>query len=211
MWHPAAMNRFAPLAILLALGACSKQGEPAVDASAAASAAPSAEASDATAATTPAPKGPVSRYTSLKDCKLVEAREDEDWSRSRCKGAGGVDLMVEYADARDDLQVLRADQPGVTLGLPYVAGGGFNTLGDTVEWRGTGEGAQFAPRMLIVRNSSVQNPERPEHSAAFLDVIDLAQGCAVAHVKPGPGQNEAARAAADGPALKCLRPGEVQR
>ena len=204
------MNRIAVTALALLLASCSKSEPPAPAASASGEvveAAPSGtgEASDAVAATA----GAVSQYTRLKDCKLIESGKDEDWSDSSCQGPGGYGLILAYGDARDDLRVVRPGQKPVELGLPYVAGGGFNTLGETVEWRGTGQGAAFRPTMLIVRNSSVQDPERPERATALLTVIDLARACVIAQVKPGAGQNEQARALADGPQQPCLKRGDA--
>lgn len=201
------MNRIAATALALLLAACSKSEPPAPAASAsdagvAIASSGASDASDAAAATV---AGPVSQYTRLGQCKLVETGKDEDWSDSSCQGPGGYRLILAYGDARDDLQVVRPGQKPAELGLPYLAGGGFNTLGDTVEWRGTGEGAGFRPTALIVRNSTVQDPERPEHPTALLVVIDLARACAIAQVKPGPGQNEQARALADGARQPCLK------
>ncbi len=197
------MNRIAA-ALSLLLAACSGQSEPTT----AGTDSPAATAATTEAfdkpATAPA-SGPVSRYTSLKDCKLEELREDEDWSVSRCAGPGGFTLMVDYGDARDDLRVVRPGGKPIELGLLQLNGGGFNSLGDAVEWRGTGAGAAFKPTALIVRNNAVESPERPEQPTGFLVVIDLAQACAMAQIRPSAGQNEAARRIADGPKQPCLK------
>lgn len=196
------IRRFAPVLVFLLVSACSSQQpaapEPEPSAEAAASALPQAS-EDAASAT-----GIVSRYTSLKDCKLVDSQEGEDWSVSRCPGLGGYALVLNYGDARDDLALRKAGRKDLVLGLPNLAGGGFNTLGDTIEWRGSAAGGGFVPVALIVRNSAVRGPEQPEQPTSLLVVIDLAQGCAVAQVKPGTGQNERARAVADGPRQSCL-------
>lgn len=147
----------------------------------------------------------VSQYTSLKDCKIEELREDEDWSVSRCAGPAGYSLIVEYGDARDDLRLVRPGGKPIALGLLQLSGGGFNSLGDAVEWRGTGTAAQFVPTALIVRNNAVESPERPDQPTGFLVVIDLVQGCAVAQVRPVAWQNAAARTIADGPKQPCLK------
>ena len=124
---------------------------------------------------------------------------------SRCSGPGGFSLMVDYGDARDDLRLIKPGAKPVELGLLALNNGGFNSLGDAVEWRGSGAGEAFKPAALIVRNNAVENPERPERPTALLVVIDLAQGCVVAQVRPRPSQNEAARKIADGPRQPCLK------
>lgn len=200
------MNRIAPLFSILPLllTACSGSDAPVPTASDAAIAmAASSEALPAPAPT--AAGGPSSRYTSLKDCKVEQLREDEDWSVSRCSGPGGYSLMVDYGDARDDLRLIQSGAKPVELGLLALNNGGFNSLGDAVEWRGSGAGEAFKPAALIVRNNAVENPERPERPTALLVVIDLAQGCVVAQVRPRPSQNEAARKIADGPRQHCLK------
>jgi hypothetical protein len=200
------MSRIAPLmSLLLLLAACSGSTDPVPAGS---------DAPAAAVATTEAPPpldpeavsvGPSSHYTSLKDCKVVELREDEDWSVSRCAGPGGYVLMVDYGDARDDLRLVRPGGKPIELGLLQLNGGGFNSLGDAVEWRGTGAGPAFKPTALIVRNNAAMSPERPEQQIGFLVVINLAQGCAVAQVRPMSAQNEQARKIADGPKQPCLK------
>lgn len=193
-------------ALSLLLAACSGQSTPAPVGS---------DASPEVTAGTDAPPAPApvaatvggldSRYTSLKNCKVEDLREDEDWSVSRCAGPGGYTLMVDYGDARDDLRLIKPGGKPLELGLFALNGGGFNALGDAVEWRGSGGGEAFKPTTLIVRNNAVENPERSEQPTAFLVVIDLKQGCVVAQVRPMDGQNEAARKIADGPQRPCLK------
>ncbi len=198
------MNRIAPALSLVLLAACSGQSEPtATGTDSPAATAATTQASDRPA-TAPAFE-PVSHYTSLKDCKVEELREDEDWSVSRCAGPGGYGLMVDYGDARDDLRLVRPGGKPIELGLLQLNGGGFNSLGDAVEWRGTGARAAFKPTALIVRNNAVESPERPEQPTGFLVVIDLAQACVVAQIRPSAGHNEAARRIADGPKQPCLK------
>lgn len=148
-----------------------------------------------------------SRYSNIKTCTVVELNEDEDWSVSRCPGEAGYTVMLNYGDARDNLELRRAGTKPVALNLSGLAGGGFNTVGETLEWRGAGDDAAFAPTALIVRNNAVQDPEQPERPTSLLVVVDLVQGCVVAQVKPQAKQNEAARAIADGPRRPCQQAG----
>ncbi len=200
------MFRFA-LVLPLLLASCSDQTDPGeqvpVGTDASAPAGLETELSPAPPAG-PA-SGPISRYTSFKDCRVVELRADEDWSVSRCAGPGGYSLMVDYGDARDDLRLVRKGGKPVALGLVRLGSGGFNALGDAAEWRGLAAGGAFVPTALIVRNNATDNPERPEQPTAFLVVIDLAQSCVVGQVRPMAGQNEQARKLADGPKLPCLK------
>lgn len=201
------MKRITPVLLALTLAACSREAEPdpQVEASAAPVQTPVPEATvpaqDAAAARL------VSRYTSLKDCKVVEAPQDEDWSISRCPGPNGYGLKLNYGDAREDLELLKDGKSLAELNLSLAAGGGFNAVGDTVEWRGTGEGSAFVPAALIVRNHAIRDSEHPDRQTALLMVYDIGQRCIVAIIEPGAGQNEAARAAADGPRRACLNRG----
>lgn len=198
------MIRFAALPLLLALAACSREAGP--------DAAPDEsgpQAETGSAEPIPAPDGSAaadrtSRYTSLKDCKVVDDGGGEDWSVSRCDGLGGHVLQVNYFDARDSLSLLRDGKVAAELELWMRGGGGFNSIGDTVEWRGAMQGDRFVPRALIVRNHVFRDPEHPDRSSGVLEVIDLAQGCLIGSLEPQPGQNEAARAIADGPKRPCL-------
>lgn len=201
------MNRIALLGPLVLLAACSGESNPAGGEGALPEA-----AGGGTSASTSTPEdlaggGRSSRYTTLKSCQVIDSRKDEDWSVSRCAGPAGYTLYLDYGDARDDLRIQRAGTEPVAIGLIALGSGGFNTLGDTVEWRGTGSGDGFAPAALIVRNSLVEDPERPDRPTGILLVIDLARNCAVAQVRPQAGQNEAARAIADGPQRPCLGKG----
>lgn len=195
-----------PVFALLLTSACLGKAEndtPAPNATASASTTPPS----AVAATTPeiaAANGKVSRYTSLKDCTAIDGNEDEDWSVSRCKGLGQWTLQLDYGDAREDLRLLSADEGEFKLDLIGLGSGGFNAIGETVEWRGSGEGANFKPTALIVRNTISEDPAQSQRQTALLYVIDLAQHCAIARVRPGPRQNEEARASADGSARACL-------
>lgn len=146
----------------------------------------------------------VSLYTSLRACRVVEQRPDEDWSTSRCPGLGGWALRLDYADARDDLALVRGTAKPVTLGLAGLGPGGFNSLGDTVEWRGRQDASRFVPDAVIVRNRVVIDPKDANRTSDSLVVIALERGCIVGQVPPQPGQNDAARQIADATGQACL-------
>lgn len=188
------------LAVLaLWLSACSQPAAPSKGAEAPAD--PAAAPSEA-----PAVDGRASRYTSLKDCRVTESEPDEaGYSRSECPGLGGYGLVVIDADARQNLLIqVPGGGEAVSLRLPERTGGGFSRLGDQAEWRGaTGDGP-FRPDALIVRYGVMENGDAaPETS--YLLTISLGQGgpCLAGKTAPGPDQNAAARAVADGP-LRCL-------
>lgn len=151
------------------------------------------------------PDGPVSQYTSLKNCKVIDDGGGEDWSISRCRGLGGYDLRVNYFDARDSLEVLRGGKVIGEMPLWLRGGGGFNAVGDTAEWRGTMQGGVFTPRALILRNHVIRDTDQPDRSHGVLEVIDLERGCMAGSVEPLAGQNEAARAIADAPPKDCFK------
>jgi len=195
----AVMNRIIVLAASAVLSACSGK---APDSSASATAAATGEAPAPASST--AAVALASRYTPLSACKLTKSAPDEDWSVSRCPAVGGYLVDLNYGDARDDLGIGRKGEKPVDLGLPTLGGGGFNTLGPAFEWRGRGEGDAFVPATLIVRDSVIEDSEKPERETALLAVVDLRQRCVTALVRPGPGQNEQARAIADGPRHACM-------
>lgn len=207
VWGIMARMRYAPLALAVLLAACSKPAEPtaepaAAPAGASASAVPEAAEPALVAA---APESPISKYTSLKNCKVIEDRGGEDWSVSRCKGLGGYTLQLNYFDARESLDLLKDGKVMAELKLWLRGGGGFNALGDRVEWRGTMRGGAFVPRALIVRNNVIRDSAQPERSTGVLEVIDLKRGCMAGAVELQPGQNEAARAIADAPPEECVK------
>ncbi|MEQ1497314.1 MAG: hypothetical protein ABL914_01530 [Novosphingobium sp.] len=191
---------------LALLAACSQDAQPDPQTGPSAKPGVAASAEPAATASSEAPPlaGPVSAYTSFKDCKLVESGEGEDWSISRCKGIGGYDLQVDYGDARDDLVLLRRGKPPVKLNLFALGSGGFNTLGDAAEWRARGGADGSDPAMLIVRNKISEDPEDSAKQTHLLVVIDLKKACVIAQVRPQSGQNAAARSIADGAPRKCL-------
>ena len=82
-----------------------------------------------------------------------------------------------------------------------VAGGAFNSLGPTLEWRGPKGGP---PDVLITRVHVVINEEGKSDSGR-LAIARLGDSpCIVAVVAPQAGQSDKARAIADGKLPDCL-------
>lgn len=144
----------------------------------------------------------VSQFTQLDDrsCgkeNIIE--ETGDWDR-RCKGADGYQLDWSSGDLRENLSLIRGGGE-TNLDIPAkVAGGAFDSLGKTLEWRGPGEGT---PVVLVLR-VNVANAEG-KSDRGRLTVIRLGdRPCIVAVVPPQAGQNDKARAIADGKLPQCL-------
>jgi len=169
---------------------------------------PQAEPSPSEAATSPAAvadAGRAFRYTSLDDCPLLRsAPEEAGFYEYECPGEGGFKLKLVEADLRQNIMVV---PPGGgeerSLDLAALSGGGFSELEDLVEWRGTMESGAFKPDALILRQEVAEGSEGQEDTSYLIAVKLAGTPCAVARIAPGPGQNEQARAAADG-AGSCL-------
>jgi len=139
------------------------------------------------------------RYTRLDDCKLVRsAPEEAGFRQSECAGQGGWRLLLTQADLRDDLTLLALDGGRHDLGLPAIAGGGFSSLGDSAEWRGTVQDGGFVPDRLILRQSVMEGADAQAAETSYLVVVRLSDTpCVLVRILPGPGQNDRARDAAD--------------
>lgn len=148
-------------------------------------------------------------YTSLapSDCRLIDIDEEAGGSTSICPGMGGYQLRVQDGDARMSIDVIAPDGRRHPLDLWTVASGAFSSLGPRAEWRFAGKDG--APSALIVRFEAYEFPEQPERTTSYLLIARLAgkDTCLTARIAPGPGQNLAAREAADRAAnAACLRP-----
>ncbi|MBB3912287.1 hypothetical protein [Sphingomonas desiccabilis] len=165
------------------------------------SATPAAESS-ATAST--AADGRVSRYTSLTDCRVVRSAPDEaGFSESTCPGMGSYRLKLVEADGRQSLKLVSGGKEH-GLEMSSIAGGGFTEIGKRIEWRGRGTDGAFQPDAMILRYDVVENFDQPGRPTSYLLPVSLERTpCLTAKIRPGAGQNDRARAAADGPA-KCL-------
>ena len=150
--------------------------------------------------------GPRSQFTSIDppSCKLLEENVEEGgWSRRLCGGLAGYKLELTDSDLRQDIIVIPANGRRSELGLTeIVANGAFNALGKTAEWRGPD---LSSPDVLIVRLGVAADPEGRRPDISNLIVARLKpSACIVAVVPPGSGQNEQARAVADGNLPDCI-------
>lgn len=152
----------------------------------------------------PAADGRMSRYTSLSDCRVVRSAPDEaGFVESTCPGMGGYRLKLVEADGRQNLMLVSGGQEH-SLALPSISGGGFSEIGRRVEWRGREADGAFRPDAMILRYDVVENFEQPGRPTSYLLPVSLERTpCLTGKIRPGAGQNDRARAAADGTA-KCL-------
>ncbi len=181
------MKRSTSLAALAALAACSQEPAP-------------APAESEMVAAEPAPAaGEPFRYTSLAGCELLRSAPDEaGFYEHECPGEGGYRLRYTEADLREDLTVIAPGGGGRDRGLTALAGGAFNSLGETVEWRGSERDGRFVPVTLIVRQQVMEDPDPQAPEISYLAVVRLVpSACVIARIPPGGGQNEQARRLAD--------------
>lgn len=145
-------------------------------------------------------------YSSLSGCKLL--MKNGDSSTQACRGVGGYNLRLEYADARESITVISPDGKKHPLELWNVISHGFSSVGQKAEWRVVKNGARSVPVALIVRFSASENPEDSSKSTSYLVVSKITQQkiCVTDKIAPGATQNEDARKAADASADKpCLQ------
>jgi len=155
----------------------------------------------------PAVKGREFRYTSL-DCPLIRSNPDEGgFFEYECPGEGGYKLKLVEADLRQNIIVVAPDGASRSLELSALAGGRFNELGETVEWRGKVEGGTFSPDAMILRQEVVEDPDGQKEVSYLVPVRLTGRPCAVGRIAPGAGQNDQARAAADGRGACLPEPG----
>lgn len=157
------------------------------------------EGAEAPAPGTPTPGEPaqgeppatdgMSAYTTvdLDACEVTARYEEGSGTDWRCEGLNGVPLLVRESDGRFDVDA------GATGGAPGI--GPFNSLSETVEWRGPAN----APYAIIYRLRSA-TPEAPNQSWLVVETIGTtaAPGCPIAIIGGGvPSANERARNEAD--------------
>ena len=131
----------------------------------------------------------LSVYTTvdLEACDLVRTDAESGGRTWSCEGHAGIPLLAHDGDGRFDLDA------GVQGGWSGI--GPFNTLSETVEWRGPPE----APYAIIYRLRSAA-PEQPDASWLIVESIgtETEPGCVVARVDgAAPFANVRAREDAD--------------
>ncbi|MCC2977249.1 hypothetical protein LK533_11265 [Sphingomonas sp. PL-96] len=200
--------RAIPLLLPAALAACGDAPEDAPPNTVApATASPSppivSQLPSPTPSATAAPPARVSRYTSLQSCQTIELVPEEGYSRVACPGLADYRLEVVDGDAREEMMLLRNGKQH-RLGLVAASSGGFSKLGDRIEWRGREENGAFRPDAIVLRYAVVEDPNEPTRPTSYLVPVSLLPTpCISDRIPPGPGQNERARAIADGP-RRCL-------
>lgn len=156
----------------------------------------------ASAPNAPLAKERASQFTELDESKCKTTyRDDEtgDWS-GLCPGLGPIALELTSGDLRDDLEIIQAGHK-VALGIPtIVAGGAFDSIGKTLEWRGPVSG----PPDVLVARVLVARPDGTSDSGRLTVVKLGSRPCIVAVVPPQAGQSGKARAIADGKLPACL-------
>ena len=197
------MPRRIGLAVILAawLPACAPAPQPSAAASAETPATPAVPQSRPDAATVADEQG---RYTRLSgpQCRTDELRDELGSTVTTCAGADAYRLVVTDSDARQHLALVRGDGEPRSLELGMHFGGGFNDLGDTVEWWPQGDAA---PTALISRFNAYEHPEQPDRTTSYLAVVKLGERpCLTEVIPPAANQNQLARDAAErAPAAPC--------
>ena len=195
------MRRLAPIVPFLALASCGQSDIPGNQLAAEAMSANAG--TPASAARAPAVEAWASRFTRLDDqaCgaeRIIE--ETGDWDRD-CKGVGGYTLEWGSGDLREDLTIIQG-KARTNLDIPtIIAGGAFDSLGKTLEWRGPAGGA---PDVLVMR-VHVADAEGRNDSGRLAVARLTPTPCLVAIVPLGPEQSDRARAIADGKLPDCLK------
>ncbi len=140
-------------------------------------------------------------YTSLAEsaCKVVDIDEEEARGISRCPGVGGYSLLVIEHDGRMSLTVVAPDASEHPLDFFPTVTEHFSTLGNTVEWRISSDGAKLVPRALIARVNAEERQPESAKATSYLVVSKVTPQttCVTDRIAPGPKANERARLAAD--------------
>ena len=194
-----------PLALILALAACSQAAEDtnALVAAEVSANSPQNSAQEPVARSVPT-RDSVFTQLDMARCRILEENKEEGpyWLR-RCPGHAGWQLDWSDSDLRQGIALISPQGRETELNLSdLVAKGAFNSLGKTVEWRGADPNK---PEALIFRMSVANGVEPRLPDISRLAVVRLTQTpCLVAVIEPGTGQNDRAREIADGDMATCI-------
>lgn len=159
-------------------------------------------------------QGVQSVYTTFnyKKCKTLEENEEAaGYILLECPGIAGYKLHVDSQDLRDGLAIVRPDGSKHELNLGQIGGGGFSSLGRTVEWRVRREKGKLVPFALIVRFivSEYVGGDAGSREIPYLTVTKITPQkiCLLEPIRAGRNSNIAARRLADNSADKpCYEP-----
>jgi hypothetical protein len=143
-------------------------------------------------------------YTSLGEdrCRTTQVDEESGFSRQRCRGLYGYNLVVHDDDARVSIDVHPPTGAPSELDFWEVVTRAFSSLGPRAEWRISNRRV----RALIVRVNANEDAERPNLVTSYLVVARPVRGrwCVTHRIAPSPNANSLARRAADATAPRCL-------
>lgn len=149
-------------------------------------------------------QGVQSVYTTFnwKKCKTLEENEEAaGYILLECPAIAGYKLHVDSQDLRDGLTVVRPDGSKHELKLGQIGGGGFSSLGRTVEWRVRRQKGKLVPIALIVRFTVSQyvggDPGTREIPHLTVTKITPQKICLVEAIRVGRNTNVMARRVAD--------------
>jgi hypothetical protein len=146
-------------------------------------------------------------YTSLaeKQCKTLELKEDEAYSRGSCAGVGGYKLEVVESDLRQTVDVVAPNGKKSPLDFQGNVSAMFSAVGQKAEWRAR----QGKPYALIVRFNVSENPDDTTKKTSYLVVAKISPegSCITGVVNPSATANADAQRLADEAPNKSCKPG----
>lgn len=152
-----------------------------------------------------------SAYTKIDTthCTVIASdRGVADSSVSKCQPYAGIDVLVEYGDARDDIVLVRKGKP-YYLDLQRHISWAFSMLGDTIEWRFPSK-KPYQPVAMIVRFNAQDKIDKKgmPSNVSYLVVTKITDKeiCIVGKIDPVRNQNLKARDMADrASTMACLK------